>query len=142
MFSKLSYKFYGPFIVLERVGNAAYKLQLLDNSLIHPVFHVSQLKQYTADYTPVFSKLPVLDDFSSKQLVPEVILERRLVKKGNTVVPQVKVKWQPLPNTSATWEDWYVCANRFPVVKSWGQDHSTEGGPITPVVEAEMNQDA
>jgi hypothetical protein len=99
--------------VLERVGKAAYKLQLPDDSLIHPAFHVSQLKQYNADYTPVFSKLPVLDDLSSKQLAPEAILERRLVKKANVAVPQMKVKWQALPNALATWEGWYVLANKF-----------------------------
>jgi hypothetical protein len=48
----------------------------------------------------------------------EAILERRLVKKGNADVPQVKVKWQTLPEASVTWEDWYVLINRFPLVKS------------------------
>jgi hypothetical protein len=43
---KLSTKFYGPFRVIEKVGTAAYRLQLPDNAEIHPVFHVSQLKQH------------------------------------------------------------------------------------------------
>jgi hypothetical protein len=35
----------------------------------------------------------------------EVILERRLVKKGNAATPQVRVKWLGLPEEASTWED-------------------------------------
>lgn len=38
---KLSFKFYGPFQIVQRVGSVAYKLNLPVTSLIHPVVHVS-----------------------------------------------------------------------------------------------------
>jgi hypothetical protein len=85
------------------------------------VFHISQLKEFTPDYKPVFSELPVKVDFSKEMLQPEAILQRRFVKKGNTVVPQVFVKWERLLESAATWEDWHVLKERFPVVASWGQ---------------------
>jgi hypothetical protein len=43
---KLPTKYYCPFRVLERIGLAAYKIQLPANVDIQPVFHVNQLKRH------------------------------------------------------------------------------------------------
>jgi hypothetical protein len=107
-YPKLALKYYGPYEILEKLGAAAYKLNLPEGSLIHPVFHVSQLKLFTPNYSQVFAELPLLLDLASQQLQPERMLERRLVKKGNQAIPQVKVKWVNIPEASATWEDYYV----------------------------------
>lgn len=120
-YPKLSYKYFGPFRVLERVGSVAYRLELPPTSLVHPVFHISQLKSFTPDYTPVFSDVTKLVDLSSTTLEPEKILQRRLLKKGSKAVPQVLLKWTKLPESSATWEDYYVVKQRFPDAVAWGQ---------------------
>lgn len=104
-FPKLAMKYYGPFTIIDKIGSTAYKLDLPPASSIHPTFHVSQLKAYTPDCTPVFSELPPLINQDGSDVIPEGVLDRRLVKKGNVAVPQVLIKWSKLPSTSATWED-------------------------------------
>jgi hypothetical protein len=138
---KLAFKFFGPFRVLGKIGAAAYKLDLPDSAQVHLVFHISQLKPYDTSYTPVFTTLPPLVDLSRTDIVLEEILDRRLVRKGNQVVPQILIRWSGVPVESTTWEDYYVLKNRFPDAIAWGQA-DTEARGIVMSVPVASSQDA
>ncbi|WVZ62139.1 hypothetical protein U9M48_011919 [Paspalum notatum var. saurae] len=89
-FPKLSLKYYGPYTVQEKVGAVAYRLNLPAGCSVHPVFHISQLKPYTPDFTPVYTDMPTIPDLDQPMVQPESILERRLVKRGNAAIPQLR----------------------------------------------------
>ena len=51
---KLSPRYVGPFEILEKVGEVAYRLALPPSlASIHKVFHVSMLRKYLADLSHV-----------------------------------------------------------------------------------------
>jgi hypothetical protein len=86
---KLSYRYFGPFKILQRVGNVAYKLLLPQGSAVHPVFRVSQLKEAILNQSQVSATLPPDLDLLS---VPEKILQRRMGNRDTRQVPQVLMK--------------------------------------------------
>jgi hypothetical protein len=130
-YPKLAFKFFGPFQILEKVGSVAYRLALPEGSAVHPVFHVSQLKAHVPDHTPVSTSLPTSVVLDAADVWPELILDRRLVKKGNTAHVQVLIKWSSLSADDATWEDYDVLKTRFPSAPAWGQAASLAGGTAT-----------
>jgi hypothetical protein len=83
---KLSYKFYGLFQILQRINTIAYKLALPEGSKIHPVVHVSQLKNHVAP------SVLIEDDITADPINPEEVVhpieftDSRMVLKGASVV--------------------------------------------------------
>ena len=129
-FPKLAFKYFGPYAVTEKIGTVAYRLALPVDSKIHDVFHVSQLKPFTANYSLIYSDVTKIVHLDTGTLQPEKILEGRLVKKGNAAIPQVRVKWSHLPVDSATWEDFHVLRQRFPASPACGQAAPLAGGSV------------
>lgn len=115
---KLSFKYYGPFEILYKVGQVAYKLKLPDNCHIHPVVHVSQLRAATGFAPAVQHSLP--SSLGSLQ-VPQLFLDRRVAKKGNSVIIQLLTHWSGTAIKDASWEDMDDLKNRFPQAPAWGQ---------------------
>jgi transposase InsO family protein len=99
---KLQSKYYGPFRVLSRVGNVAYKLQLPAYVHIHPVFHVSQLKRHLGPTAIPNPDLPLVDAHGNIKTEPVAILQTRQIPCNNVAVVQWLVQWENLPPDDAT----------------------------------------
>ena len=107
---KLSTKFFGLYRVLEKVGSVAYKLTLLAESKIHPVFHVSQLKKHVGLVSSP-SPLPVLNEDGVIAKEPVRMLDRRMVNKHGKA--EVLVFWKNCFPEDSTWESFNALMQRY-----------------------------
>jgi hypothetical protein len=123
---KLAFKFFGPYKILARVGEVAYRLELPASSKIHNVVHVSQLKRHLPATVPVSDDpAPLcLDEFALLQ--PTEVMARKQIKRGGSMISRVLVRWLGLPATTITWEDEAALQQQFPVILACGQA-STQG---------------
>ena len=102
---KLSPRFVGPFEILERVGERAYRLALPPSLAgVHPVFHVSQLRRYVPDPNHVLdhSELEVASDHTFVE-EPRHILDRQVKKLRRREIPMFETCWARRTVEEATW---------------------------------------
>lgn len=103
---KLSPKYVGPYEVLERVGEVAYRLALpVELSKVHNVFHVSQLRRYRSDPSHVIAVESVeVEPNLTFEEKPVKILDRQVRALRRKEVSLVKVLWRSQKYEEATWE--------------------------------------
>jgi transposase InsO family protein len=103
---KLSHRRLGPFPIVKRVGNSAYKLQLpLSMSRLHPVFNVVKLTPAPTDPIPGRRTQPppppeLID--GEEEWVVEEILDSRMVNRKLRYL----VKWKDFGIEHNSWEPW------------------------------------
>ncbi|OIT32285.1 hypothetical protein A4A49_14426 [Nicotiana attenuata] len=108
---KLSAGYYGPYTVLSKIGEVAYRLGLPPHSLVHPVFYVSWLNRVVKDSTPVQQLPPFLSEELEMQVQPKSVVDCRTLLNGSQ---EVLIKWKDLPDFENTWESYEVIDAQFP----------------------------
>jgi hypothetical protein len=103
---KLFPRFIGPFMILKRVGEVAYKLELSDHLAdVHNVFHVPQLKKclkVPEEQLPM-EDLSVQDDLTYTEY-PIKILDTLTRVTRSKVIKMCKVQWSRHSEDGGTWE--------------------------------------
>jgi hypothetical protein len=89
---------------------------------------MSQLKMMVSTTALVCPSLPDLAAVSYQ--VPEEVLDSRLMKKGDTEVAQVLIKWSNISRELATSEDKEDLAQQFPAAPAWGQAAAQARGGV------------
>ena len=100
---KLDYQWSGPFKILERIKDTAYKLDLPKTMRIHNIFHPSKLKKYDNKNAPPRAHVQpplalVIEDQEFHHI--EVILDSR--RMGRSI--QYLVHWAGYGVNDQTWE--------------------------------------
>ncbi|GJW78613.1 ty3-gypsy retrotransposon protein [Tanacetum coccineum] len=121
---KLSRLFYGPYKIIERIGEVAYKLELPAGAKIHPVFHVSLLKPAYGLVSNSKGNLTKFDPKEDLAYLPEAILNYRTDSNGD---PEVLVKWEKHALEEATWENFNSLKLQFPDL-DYIEDNVTSDG--------------
>ena len=108
--SKLGPRYVGPFTIMKKIGEVAYKLALPpEMSRIHDVFHVSQLKRFyrDSDDKPNPPIVPISEVNLEEDLTfcaePVKILDtqERLLRRKKILM--VRVIWKGPKGTEESW---------------------------------------
>ncbi|XP_074318795.1 uncharacterized protein LOC141655624 [Silene latifolia] len=113
---KLSPKFIGPYEILDRIWEMAYRLALPPAfDRIHNVFHALQLQKYASDPSHVLEVENIeLDEVLSYVEVANEILDREVHKTRNGETILLKMLWSNHNVEEATWEPEEARRERYP----------------------------
>ncbi|CAN6712778.1 unnamed protein product [Malus baccata var. baccata] len=103
---KLSPRYIGPYVITEKIGEVAYRLELPPElSKVHNVFHVSMLRHYISDPSHVIPPQPLeINPDLTYDEEPVTILDWKDKVLRNKTVSLVKVLWRNHSVEEATWE--------------------------------------
>jgi hypothetical protein len=113
---KLPPRYIGPFPILEKCGNVAYKSELPPSLAgVHDIFHVSQLKKCLK--APVDVGLPEVAPLKTDLTYPEhpiKILDQKSRVTRRKTIKFYKIQWSNPTVEEETWESEDFLRSRHP----------------------------
>lgn len=102
MTKKLIQQYVGPFQIIEKIGCLAYKLEVLTNWKVHPVFSLAQLEPTPAPSKDLFHRprpqqppyvFVKSDTDRHKFCEMDHLLNKHTVKKGKGIAIEYLMRW-------------------------------------------------
>ena len=106
--------YFGPFLVIEKIGTIAYKVQLPESAKIHHVFHIALLKPFHGKSSPPYLPFPLTSSELGPTLCPWKALDVRVIKRLEAIVSQLLIQWEATKAKDATWEDLRDICESYP----------------------------
>jgi hypothetical protein len=113
---KLAPRYIGPFLIIERYGPVAYRLQLSETlSAVHNVFHVSQLKKclWVPNRTIEVTDVVLEPELTYSEHPIRVLDQKDRVTRRQTL-KFYKIQWNQHSEDEATWETQDFLDKNFP----------------------------
>jgi len=127
--AKLAPRYYGPFLVLERIGEVAYCLELPSGAKIHNVFHISLLCRFVEGANTLKPTAWPSEFVDHQPLVtPAAILNRRRVLINGIPEEEWLIEWSDGGSGSANWEPAAFIRAQFPGLRL--ADKSNHNGGV------------
>ncbi|XP_070015060.1 uncharacterized protein [Nicotiana sylvestris] len=113
---KLSLRYVGPYRIIQRISQVAYKLKMPPEMLlVHPVFHVSMLKKVVGDLSVIVPiEATEVNEELSYQEIPVAILDRQVRKLRTKEIASIKMLWWNQQVVEATWETEEEMRKKYP----------------------------
>ena len=101
---KLSPQFCGPWSIVQKLSDVAYRLELPLGCRVHLVFHVSKLKRFISKDTNLVDGLVSLQEDASSDHSPDKILDQREKHVFKPTLQECLVSWRVPSQKNSTWE--------------------------------------
>jgi transposase InsO family protein len=122
---KLDYKRVGPFMILEKVNENAFRLKLPVGSRLHDVINVSRLQRFVPPINTDFNVEPVPEEIDGfEEFEVESILDQRIVNNSLEYL----VKWRGYSELHNSWEPEANLGNSQEVLATFRHEQQRRSG--------------